>query len=317
MEYIKRMMKIKKTNGLHKNDSRFKAIYQDYDWCYQKFMIEGLNHDEMAKEADCTKRVIQKWCVERHRLTQKYRQQHKQLNNMQEALIVGSLLGDGHIDKRDTQPVFIVGHAVNQKDYLYFKYDLMKDFCNISPSHIKGTVKYFPDNSKGYLVQDAYRFCTRIHDCFLEYRNMTIKNLLDKLNSFSLSIWILDDGHRGRSNWQVCVANFADCEKEYAMKMLRQKFNLDCYIPNLDNRYIYFKANSTRVIDDIILKEIPNNLDIIKYKITENNQIASPQKRAYINIDGEDILLTEYCEKNNLPYKSTWAKFKDEIKLVI
>ena len=27
-----------------KNSMYFKAIYQDYDWCYQKFIIEGLNH---------------------------------------------------------------------------------------------------------------------------------------------------------------------------------------------------------------------------------------------------------------------------------
>ena len=29
----------------HKNNSSYKAIYQDYNWCYQKYIIEGLNHE--------------------------------------------------------------------------------------------------------------------------------------------------------------------------------------------------------------------------------------------------------------------------------
>lgn len=38
---------------------------------------------------------------------------------------------------------------------------------------------------------------------------------------------------------------------------------------NKDLRYVYFNAESSRKIDDIILRNIPNNLDIIKYKILD------------------------------------------------
>ena len=113
---------------IHNHNSSYKAIYQDYDWCYQKFMIEGLNHDEMAKEGNTSKRTIEKWCTEKHHLTQKYRQKNKQLNEIQRNLIIGSLLGDGHIDKRELQPTFIVSHAEEQKDYLFWKYNILKDF---------------------------------------------------------------------------------------------------------------------------------------------------------------------------------------------
>lgn len=82
------------------NNSQYKAIYQDYNWCYQKYIIEGLSHEEMAREANCTKRVIEKWCTEKHRLTQKYRQNIIELTDIQRDLIIGSRLGDGHIDKK-------------------------------------------------------------------------------------------------------------------------------------------------------------------------------------------------------------------------
>ena len=45
---------------INKHDCNFKAIYQDYDWCYQKFIIEGLNHQEMDDECGVNKRVIEK-----------------------------------------------------------------------------------------------------------------------------------------------------------------------------------------------------------------------------------------------------------------
>lgn len=244
--------------------SRFKAIYQDYDWCYQKYIIEGLNHDEMAKEANCSKRVVEKWCVERHRLTQKYRQQNKTLNNIQHDLIIGSLLGDGHIDKRETQPVFIIVHAENQKDYLFWKYELVKDLCNTPPTKYDTNTTIFGD--KIYTRQSQYRFCTRIYDCLIKYRELSSNNLVDNLNNFSLSIWMLDDGYRSESSWELCVASYNDNEREYIVDKLKNKFELDCKLKK-DTRYITFTADSSRKLDNIILSIIPNDLDIIKYKI--------------------------------------------------
>ena len=40
-----------------------------------------------------------------------------------------------------------------------------------------------------------------------------------------------------------------------------------------DPRYLRFNAEDSRGLDKIILSEIPNDLDIIRYKITENDKI--------------------------------------------
>jgi hypothetical protein len=298
----KHNIKIKYNFTLNKNDCNFKAIYQDYDWCYQKYMIEGLNHDEMAKEANCSKRVVEKWCSEKHRLTQKYRQVHKELSNLQKDFIIGSLLGDGHIDKREFQPMFIVSHAENQKDYLYWKYELMKDFCNTSPTYYKAKESPFP-NGKMYLCQPQYRMCTRIHDCLLEYRAMTKRELINNLNEFSLSILMLDDGYRDRSNWEVCLADILLKDREHFVNIMRERFNLESYLDSTDNRYINFRAESSRELDTMILNNIPNDLDIIKSKITENDKIAEKQFRFYVKYNDEDILLKDFCKTNNYDYK--------------
>lgn len=298
----KHNIKIKYNFTFNKTNPNFKAIYQDYDWCYQKYMVEGLNHEEMAKEAKCSKRVIEKWCSERHRLTQKYRQIHKELSNLQKDFIIGSLLGDGHIDKREFQPMFIISHAENQKDYLYWKHDLMKGFCNTSPTYYKAKESPFP-NGKMYLCQPHYRICTRIHDCLLTYRAMTKRELIDNLNEFSLAILMLDDGYRDRSNWEVCLADILLEDREYFVKIMQDKFNLDSYLDFTDDRYINFRAESSRKIDEIILENIPNDLDIIRYKITENDKIAEKQFRFYIKYNDENILLKDFCKVLDYDYK--------------
>lgn len=289
-----------------KNSIKYKAIYQDYDWCYQKYMAEGLNHEDMAKEANCSKRVIEKWCCEIHRLTQEYRQIHKQLNDKQKDLIIGSMLGDGHIDKRETQPIFIVVHAENQKDYLYYKYELLKDFCNISPTKQEARYKEF--NGKPYWCQATYRTCTRIQNCFLDYRGKTYTYLLKLMNEFSFSIWMLDDGYRSNTNWELCICEYTEEDVNNALNIFKDKFGLIGKLKK-DIRYLMFDAISSRKIDEIILKNIPNELDIIKHKITENN-ISTGQKYLYVQYNDEDIKLRDLCKDLDLDYKYVWQKLK-------
>ena len=282
------------------NNTNFKAIYHDYNWCYEKYMIEGLNHHEMAVESNASERVIKKWCCEKHRLTQKYRQSSKQLSEIQYDLIIGSLIGDGHIDKRETQPLFIVSHAENQKDYLYWKYNLLKDFCNSPPSKVKGGIRFFGE--KEYQVQDAYRISTRIQDCFLKLREKSIYDVVSKLNEFSLSIFSLDDGYRGDSQWGLCVAKFNQKDKDYFMNVLKNRFDINSYICNYDDRYIYLYAEDSRKLDDIILKNIPNELDVIKYKITENDDICKPSNYRMIQFKGGEIGSNSFSIQNNVSY---------------
>ena len=63
------------------------------------------------------------------------------------------------------------------------------------------------------------------------------------------------------------MANFTTEERELFISVLNTKFNLIGKIVNCDNRYINFNSDSTKKLDEIILRNIPNNLDIIQYKI--------------------------------------------------
>lgn len=118
----------------------------------------------------------------------------------------------------------------------------------------------------------CYRFNTKIIDELKEIRNEPISSLISSLNNFGLSIWLLDDGYRG-PYWELCVASYTENEKELMLDKLFAMGFPSAHLSNHDPRYLRFNAEDSRGLDKIILTEIPNDLDIIKYKIIKNDKI--------------------------------------------
>ena len=257
------------------NNARFKAIYQDYDWCYDHYINQGLNHEEMAIEANCTKRVIEKWCQKKYHIDTYLRMKEKTLNSLQYDLIIGSLLGDGHIDRREEYPLFIVSHAENQKDYLYYKYEMMKDMCEMTPTKYTGKKQYQIVNSLCD-CQNFYRFNTRTYYALKPFRDMSKSDLIQQLNAYSFSIWMLDDGHCNEDGaWELCVPLDTQEQRDFLKEVLKNKFGVVAR-QQADDRYFRFHINDSIIITDIIMKNIPHDLDIIKYKI-----LTKPKYKRY------------------------------------
>jgi hypothetical protein len=123
------------------------------------------------------------------------------------------------------------------------------------------------------------------------------------MNEYSLSIWVLDDGHRD-DKWELCVAQYTQDDIDFAISKLKNNYNLISYQSNSDKRYLKFDADSSRELDKIILNNIPNELDIIQYKIIHNDKIKNKQKRILY----KNMYLSDYCHNNNLDYKGIMGR---------
>lgn len=284
------------------NNPLFKAVYQDYNWCFDRYVLKGMKHEEMAIEANASKRVIQKWCVEIHRIHGDSFKELYKLNNIQRELIISGTLGDGHIDRRINQPMYIECHAEDEKDYMFWKYDVLKNMCNKEPVYKKeNIIKHFGD--KEYICKPSYRLNSRIVDDLKSIRSMSIIEKISNLNEFGLSTYILDDGYRSNSNWEICVAKFNQEEKLFFIQYCKNKFNLICWTKK-DDRYINFDSDSSRKLDNIILENIPNELDIIHKKILDKNLCI---KNNYIVvIDGENRMGLSHYYRN----KKSWCGYE-------
>ena len=62
---------------IRNNNPNFKAEYQDYDWCYQKIIIEGKNCKQLAEETGYSRRVLEKWTREKYNLSNRTYAQHQ------------------------------------------------------------------------------------------------------------------------------------------------------------------------------------------------------------------------------------------------
>ena len=231
--------------------------YKDYSWLFNELITLGKTEKQVAAEQKLKLRLIVKWAGIHH-LGENGFAKLKTLSSKQTELIKASLLGDGHISDH----IFIVSHCEKQKDYLYWKYDVLKDVCKSPPSYYPGGEAIF--KGKAFNRSPSYRFNTRKLDQLGQLGSIPKTELIRNLTEFGLSVWILDDGYRGPNNWELCLGNLDDdAKKQLALKM--SEYGLE-YKRRTDPRYIRFNSLSSKKIDQIILANIP---DIVRYKVIE------------------------------------------------
>lgn len=286
---------------IRQNNASFKAIYQDYEWCFDRYINHGMSFSEMAEEANCTKRVIFKWCNERYHINEKMFKETKKLTRIQKEIISIGTIGDGHIDRRVDQPIYIESHANDEKDYLFWKYSFLKDLCIKPPVKIEAKEHMF-SNGKMSMCQAQWRLSSRIVNDLKPIREMSRYEKLKNITEFQLCLLMLDDGSRG-SVWELCVASWTQEEIEFFLIICKENFCLQGS-QKKDSRYVCFDSISSKRIDAMVLENVPNELDIVKKKIVNNKNIREPSDRRYVVVDLKRIGVSTYCKTHNLNYKN-------------
>ena len=103
-------------------------------------------------------------------------------------LLIAMSIGDGYLNKNGYLDIW---HSPKQKEFVDYKYDLIRMFCNIKPEVI---------NRSGF---NSYGFRTKSEDFLKLLRRIIYKNgkknitrkILNRLNALGVAIWYMDDGH--------------------------------------------------------------------------------------------------------------------------
>ncbi len=248
------------------NNPKYKAIYQDYDWCFENYIIKSKSHDEMAKEAGVHTRTIEKWCSDIHGLNIRTFKKFKEMSSLQRKVIMAGSIGDGHITKNPERPLYIESHAEYQKDYMFWKYDLLKDLCASEPKYYPPIIKAV--NGKECQCQASYRIHTRVLLELNEIRDMRIIDKLKMFDGLCMALHFLDDGCRSNGAWEVALAEFTPDEIDAYSQMCARISGANGSVRTTNGHpYLGFRLSDSLKIDRVILENIPNDLDIVKYKI--------------------------------------------------
>ena len=208
----------------------------------------------------------------------------ERLNQFQKSVIIGTLLGDGYTRiVPGRQNAFLeINHALSQKEYVLWKYDVLKGIRAGAPKERKGNGQ-----------RKAIRFYTRqseeltsLH--FMFYKNGTKvipENLA--LDPVMLAVWFMDDGSRCRdSDVYLNTQQFDKKSQEALLKMLSD-IGLDATL-NKDKQYqrIRFLKKSVPKLFSLIK---PYIIPSMKYKIGLESVETTRRSPTLITLD-EDIV---------------------------
>jgi hypothetical protein len=109
-----------------------------------------------------------------------------------------------------------------------------------------------PNKMKEY---SAIKFLTLSLPCFNIYRELFYdhtgkkilpENLEELLTPRGLAFWFMDDGYKFRNGFYISTESFSLSENEFLIKILKNKFNLDCSIHSTTNGHRIYIFSSSR-----------------------------------------------------------------------
>lgn len=195
------------------------------------------------------------------------------LTKEQEEILIGHLLGDGHMSKIGLNPRVKIEQGERQKEYAYWKY---LKFINLS-STFKEYKRKTKDKRNGN-IYISYGCYLGANPNFLKYYNLFYKDkvkiisedIFEYYTDLSLAVHFMDDGYKLKSGYGLATNCFSLEEIKIFQRFLWNKFKIETTI-HTGNR-IYVKSGSKRVFEEIIS---PYILDSMRYKL-HNYSLLTP-----------------------------------------
>lgn len=197
------------------------------------------------------------------------------LTNEQRSIIIGSLLGDGtmRIGKGCINANFKVEHGLEQKQYVKWKYQILKPLVFTEP---KLSYRYDEENKiypKSWWFRTIrHPLLTEIYRRFYKGENYRTgkkiipRNIIQDIDPLAIAVWIMDDGSYSRNVINISTYSFSLSEILSLQKCIRQLFDVDVrWYRDRDKGYrIYFSKTHTKCLTEIIR---PYIIPSMNYKI--------------------------------------------------
>lgn len=231
---------------------------------------------DLAKKYGVGERSVKRWFQEYsikpiRSVERKYYHLRKvPFTKKQREFIIGSLLGDGHIDNGKLKR-FAVNHSDKQLDYIMYKKEVLNNFINMvrknKPQKKRKSVAY-------NLTTIGHQEFNFYHKLFYDNTKKVIrKGIENYLTPYVMAIWVMDDGHTRKYDMKLCTEGFTKKENEILRNAIYVRFGIGCNVSEYNNRgkkyYIltFNKKNSLKLCD--LIK--PYIISSMQYKLLRSS----------------------------------------------
>ena len=124
----------------------------------------------------------------------------------QREILIGSLLGNGHLAKTTRGYAFRVNHGLMQKEYVDWKYQELSSLTNGVPSTYK---------SAYYFRTVSHHYFDEMRDLFYRKDRKIIPRNIDRLlTPLAIAVWFMDDGTKEGNQARINTQSFTKKEKK-------------------------------------------------------------------------------------------------------
>lgn len=250
----------RKKNNLSSN-FQYKCNIEDRLKEIKKLKEQGLGNRKISKLLDIPRSSLM-YLFRKHNLENiEYVPKYANLDKFQYSALIGSLLGDSSISKKN---ILNIGHGLKQEEYYKHKIQLFSPNINFLEYRIE---KLDKRTNNIYTSLQAY---SNKYEDIVELRNkfypegvkVITEEILKDFNEISLAYLYMDDGHNLPSGCNIALCNFTINEIKLFQKFLFKNWSINSSIHK--NNVLYIKANSKKLFFYLIS---PYIIPSMKYKI--------------------------------------------------
>lgn len=208
----------------------------------------------------------------------------ERLNQFQKSIIIGSILGDGYLRiVPGRQDAFLeINHALSQREYVLWKYDVLKGIRAGEPKVRNGN----GDRSAIRFYSKQSAELTKLHEKFY-FQGVKVIPVNIRLDALTLAVWFMDDGSRCRESDVYLNTQQFDVTSQTLLLNALHELGLEATL-NKDKQYqrIRFLKKSIPILNRLVL---PYMIPSMRYKIGLESVETTRQSPLQI-IEDEDIV---------------------------
>lgn len=190
------------------------------------------------------------------------------------AILIGTLLGDGNLNRRGKDYRLLVKHGKSQYKFIAWKREELTDVTGMR-------IHSFEQRVKGKM----YEFCqfvtlthplfTGLHHLFYRKGVKVVPKNIDVLlkHPISLAVWIMDDGARAPNGMTIQTHSFSEYDVKRLQKTLRKNFGIVSTLHKNKNKKVLYILRSEiaklqKLVQKFILPEFrykfPNPVETVR-----------------------------------------------------